>query len=59
MSNAKSLLRAAAHPGTTEGVTTTAPVHMCRAEWCEVPIHIGLFLDGARNNDEDRSHAAK
>jgi hypothetical protein len=52
MSNAKSLLRAASHPGTTEGVTSTAPVHMCRAEWCEVPIHIGLFFDGTGNNQD-------
>jgi hypothetical protein len=52
MSNAKSLLRAAAHPSTTEGVISTSPIHMCRAEWCEVPMHIGLFFDGTGNNQD-------
>jgi hypothetical protein len=57
MSHAKSLLRAAAHPNNTEGVTSTSPIHICRAGWCEVPMHIGLFFDGTRDNQENRRWA--
>lgn len=50
MSDAISLLRAAAHPGNTDGVTATPPTKRYRPEKCEFAIHIGVFFDGTRNN---------
>ncbi len=56
MSDQISLLRAAAHPGNTEGVTATSPTMRYRPEKCEFPIHIGMFVDGIRNkNRHDRA----
>ena len=49
MSDQISLLRAAAHPDNTDGVTATTPTMRYRPEKCEFPIHIGLFFDGTRN----------
>ena len=50
MADNTSLLRAAAHPMNTDGVTPLAPTVMCRAEKCEFAINIGLFFDGTGNN---------
>lgn len=50
MSDQISLLRAAAHPGNTDGVTATSPTMRYRPEKCEFPIHIGVFFDCTRNN---------
>ena len=50
MSEQISLLKAAAHPGNTEGVTPTTPTMRYRPEKCEFPIHIGVFFDGTGNN---------
>ena len=52
MSDQISLLRAAAHPDNTDGVTATTPTMRYRPEKCEFPIHIGLFFDGTRNNQD-------
>ena len=41
MSEQICLLRAAAHPGNTEGVTATTPTLRYRPEKCEFPIHMG------------------
>lgn len=40
------------HPGTTAGVRATPGRHDCRAERCEVAIHIGIFFDGTGNNQD-------
>lgn len=50
MSDQICVLRAAAHPDNTDGVTATTPTMRYRPEKCEFPIHIGLFFDGTRNN---------
>ena len=50
MSDQISLLRAAAHPDNTDGVTATSPTMRYRPEKCEFPIYIGVFFDGTRNN---------
>lgn len=52
MSEQISLLRVAAHPGNTEGVTATTQTMRYRPEKCEFPIHIGLFFDGTGNNQD-------
>ncbi|WP_296224389.1 T6SS phospholipase effector Tle1-like catalytic domain-containing protein [Ralstonia sp. UBA689] len=52
MSDSISYLRAPAHPRTTAGVQPVLPTERCRAEKCEFPIHIGLFFDGTRNNQD-------
>lgn len=49
---------AQAHPaGNTPGVYPVWPSQACRAEACEIAIHIGVFFDGTgnkRNSDEAR-----
>ena len=49
------------HPlGPTPGVVPVLPTVIPRTEHCEIPVHIGLFFDGTRNNedwnDEDDCH---
>ncbi|WP_396270591.1 hypothetical protein [Ideonella sp.] len=41
---------ASPHPGNTADVTATVPTLPCRAEKCELNIHIGIFFDGTGNN---------
>jgi hypothetical protein len=50
MTDAVSLLRAAAHPMNTTGIERLAPTLMCRSERCEFRINIGVFFDGTGNN---------
>ena len=50
MADNTSLLRTAAHPTNTSGITPLAPTLMCRTEKCEYRISIGLFFDGTGNN---------
>lgn len=45
-------IQAAAHPMGTAGVTATTPTLQCRAERCEIRIHIGVFFDGTGNNQD-------
>ena len=52
MSEEISLLKAAAHPDNTEGVTATGPTKYYRPEKCEFAIDIGLFFDGTGNNQD-------
>ncbi|CAE6962108.1 hypothetical protein R69608_06555 [Paraburkholderia nemoris] len=52
MTDNVSLLRAAAHPMNTDGVTATVPTLQYSAEKCEFPLHIGLFFDGTGNNQD-------
>ncbi len=47
-----SRLSAPAHPRTQAGVQPVLPTERCRPEKCEFPIHIGLFFDGTRNNQD-------
>lgn len=47
-----SLLRAAAHPNHTEGVTETGPSRWYRPDKCEFCIEIGVFFDGTGNNQD-------
>src|SRR5574343_376255 len=49
---AMNVIQAAAHPGSTAGVTATSPTLECRAESCEVRAHIGVFFDGTGNNQD-------
>ena len=58
MSDQISLLRAAAHPGNTDGVTATIPTMRYRPERCEFPIHVGVFFDGTRNNQKQQLDGA-
>lgn len=43
---------ASPHPGNTGDVTATVPTLPCRAEKCEINIHIGIFFDGTGNNQD-------
>jgi hypothetical protein len=45
-------ISAAAHPGTTDGVTATKPTQACNTEKCEIRINIGVFFDGTGNNQD-------
>lgn len=45
-------ISASAHPGSTAGVRPTVPTKACKAENCEMRVHIGIFFDGTGNNQE-------
>ncbi|WP_396913645.1 T6SS phospholipase effector Tle1-like catalytic domain-containing protein [Mycolicibacterium sp.] len=45
-------ISASAHPGNTTGVKPTVSTRACRAERCEIRIHLGIFFDGTGNNQE-------
>lgn len=44
--------KASAYSGESGGVTSTSALRECRAERCEISIHIGLFFDGTGNNQD-------
>jgi hypothetical protein len=45
-------ISAAAHPGSTVGVTATKPTQACNTEKCEIRINVGIFFDGTGNNQD-------